>query len=75
MSLLNLGKVRDSRWTCRGCCKRILDAVLDTLDENKHLADGDACTLIRIKRAVYPNGKAEARLPDSVASATKKGNE
>lgn len=35
----------------------LLEAITATLEENKHLADGDNCTLIRLKRAVTPNGK------------------
>lgn len=34
---------------------RILEletAIIETLEENKHLADGDDCTLIRIKRVM-----------------------
>lgn len=34
---------------------RLHAAIVQTLDENKHLADGDKCTLIRLKRAVSPN--------------------
>ena len=32
---------------------RLRAAIWQTLDENKHLADGDDCTLIELKRAVY----------------------
>jgi hypothetical protein len=31
---------------------RLHAAIVMTLEENKHLADGDNCTLIRLKRAV-----------------------
>lgn len=34
---------------------RLHAAIVQTLDENKHLADGENCTLIRLKRAVSPN--------------------
>jgi len=33
----------------------LLEAITATLEENRHLADGDNCTLIRLKRAVSPN--------------------
>lgn len=33
----------------------LLEAITATLEENRHLADGDDCTLIRLKRAVMPN--------------------
>jgi len=32
---------------------RLRAAIWQTLDENPHLADGDDCTLIELKRAVY----------------------
>jgi len=32
--------------------ERLRDAIRQTLDENEHLADGDVCTLIVIKRAL-----------------------
>jgi hypothetical protein len=31
------------------------DAVRQTLEENAHLADGDVCTLERLKSALQPN--------------------
>jgi hypothetical protein len=31
---------------------RLRDAIRVTLDENGHLADGDVCTLIRLKREI-----------------------
>ncbi len=34
--------------------ERLRAAIVQTLDENKHLADGDNCALIRLKRAVSP---------------------
>lgn len=37
---------------------RLHAAIVQTLDENKHLADGDDCTLIRLKRAVSPNDES-----------------
>jgi hypothetical protein len=30
-------------------------AIIETLEENRHLADGENCTLIRLKRALPPN--------------------
>lgn len=41
---------------------RLHAAIVQTLDENKHLADGENCTLIKLKRTVSPN----ARLTDRV---------
>jgi hypothetical protein len=36
---------------------RVHSAILQTLDENSHLADGDNCTLIALKRAIEtPSG-------------------
>ncbi len=35
--------------------ERLRDAAQRTIDENLHLADGDVCTLIRLKRALQPN--------------------
>ena len=37
--------------------ERLRAAIRQTLDENGHLADGDVCTLILLKRAIeVPNG-------------------
>lgn len=38
---------------------RLHAAIVQTLDENKHLADGENCTLVRLKRAVSPDDEAE----------------
>lgn len=35
-----------------GMVERMRDAIQQTLDENGHLADGDTCTLILLKRAL-----------------------
>lgn len=32
--------------------QRLRAAIKKTLDENRHLADGDNCTLIHLKRAI-----------------------
>lgn len=37
------------------------DAVRQTLEENAHLADGDNCTLIRLKYALQPNTDSPER--------------
>ena len=37
---------------------RLRAAIWQTLDENPHLADGDDCTLIELKRAVYFKDRA-----------------
>ena len=31
---------------------KLRKAITDTIDENGHLADGDVCTLIKLKRAI-----------------------
>lgn len=35
-----------------GRVEMLSDAIQQTLDENRHLADGDTCTLILLKRAI-----------------------
>ena len=47
--------------------RTLLEAIQMTLDENKHLADGEVCTLIRLKRVLPPN----AELSDSRRAAFK----
>ena len=48
--------------TLRELC-RLKAEVAQTLNENAHLADGDNCTLIRLKRAIgWANDKAETPL-------------
>lgn len=32
---------------------KLRKAILETLEENGHLADGEDCTLIKLKRAIY----------------------
>ena len=39
---------------------RLREAICRTLQENKHLADGEDCTLIHIKRAMQSNALAQA---------------
>ena len=52
--------------------ERLRDAIRKTLDENGHLADGENCTLIVLKRALMtPNG-AFSGAPTG-ASAGKRG--
>ena len=34
---------------------RLREAIEETLRDNAHLADGDNCTLIKLKRAMTPN--------------------
>lgn len=38
---------------------RLREAICRTLQENKHLADGEDCTLIHIKRAMQSNGQGK----------------
>jgi hypothetical protein len=40
---------------------RLHAAIVQTLNENNHLADGENCTLIRLKRAVSPNADVSDR--------------
>jgi hypothetical protein len=37
--------------------KRLRTAIEETLADNAHLADGNTCTLIKLKRAVSPNNR------------------
>lgn len=32
--------------------KQLEDAIIQTIEDNPHLADGENCTLIRLKRAI-----------------------
>lgn len=34
-------------------CDKLESAIRETLEENLHLADGDVCTLIKLKRAIH----------------------
>lgn len=43
---------------------RLRKAIQQTLDENGHLADGDNCTLIALKRALVPNVKVSGASDD-----------
>jgi len=36
--------------------KRLVSAIVETIEENRHLADGDNCTLAKLKRAVNWTG-------------------
>jgi hypothetical protein len=38
----------------------LMEAITATLEENRHLADGDNCTLIRLKRVVTPKTTSSA---------------
>jgi hypothetical protein len=40
---------------CIAELERLNDAIRLTLEENSHLADGDNCTLLRLKRAYAQN--------------------
>lgn len=46
---------QDEVW---GEIERLRSAIKQTLDENGHLADGENCTLIVLKRALTPNGQS-----------------
>ena len=47
---------------------RLRRAIQETLTDNRHLADGDNCTLIKLKRAMSPTGEAS----DSAATGAPK---
>jgi hypothetical protein len=38
---------------------RLRSAIEETLKDNAHLADGESCTLIKLKRAMSPNEKGQ----------------
>ena len=42
---------------------RLRAAIKETLRDNAHLADGDNCTLIKLKRAMPPNAAGEPQPP------------
>jgi len=45
----------DAMRDLRDQCGALREAIRLTLEENAHLADGDVCTLIRLKTALQPN--------------------
>jgi len=47
---------------------RLRRAIQETLTDNRHLADGDNCTLIKLKRAMSPTGEVS----DSAATGAPK---
>lgn len=51
------GNIYEARNICNDLHElvRLRAAVRRTIDENLHLADGDVCTLIHLKRALQPN--------------------
>lgn len=52
-----LGTESNERAMLLGEIDRLRAAITKTLDENSHLADGDNCTLIELKRAVPEWGR------------------
>lgn len=46
---------------CADEIERLRDAIGVTLGENLHLADGENCTLIHLKRALSPNNQVERK--------------
>lgn len=44
-------------------------AIRETLEENGHLADGENCTLIKLKRVLSANASGEGRKPAPERSA------
>lgn len=54
--------------------RRLESEVAATLNENAHLADGDNCTLIRLKRAIgWANESGHGHLPAEDGAANKGG--
>ena len=51
---------------------RLREAICRTLQENEHLADGEDCTLIHIKRAMQSNARVKA---DAEGSPATEGSE
>lgn len=47
--------------------ERLQTAINETLQDNMHLADGENCTLIKLKRAMTPNAQVERRAPSTFA--------
>jgi len=47
---------------------RLHAAIVQTINENKHLADGENCTLIRLKRAVSPNAEVSHAAPPAASN-------
>lgn len=45
----------DAMRDLRDQCAALREAIRLTLEENAHLADGDVCTLSRLKTALQPN--------------------
>ena len=45
----------------RDQCGALREAIRLTLEENAHLADGDVCTLSRLKTALQPNAGNKRR--------------
>lgn len=52
--------------------ERLRDAIIETLEENLHLADGENCTLIRLKRALPPNDPSSPTAADGAGERTPK---
>ena len=47
----------EREWAAKREIERLQDAIRQTLDENRHLADGENCTLLVLKRALPDNAK------------------
>ena len=61
----------DAMRDLRDQCGALREAITLTLEENAHLADGDVCTLSRLKDALQPNAKSE---PTSAALSREVGS-
>ena len=49
---LELEDLPDTHTATEKYIERLETAILETIEENLHLADGDVCTLIKLKRAI-----------------------
>lgn len=51
----------EREWAAKREIERLQDAIRQTLDENRHLADGENCTLLVLKQALPDNAEITAR--------------
>ncbi len=49
---LELEDLPDTHTATAKYIERLETAILETIEENRHLADGNVCTLIKLKRAI-----------------------
>jgi hypothetical protein len=49
-AMLNIARENVDEWKAE--CAKLREAILATLEENRHLADGEDCTLAKLKSAI-----------------------